>query len=322
MAGFDGTVLDAHLRGLIADLKVGGIILFSRNLESPEQIARLCGSAQEYARSCGQPPLFIAIDQEGGEVARLKAPFTRFPGNPAIDGEEDAGRFAETTADELLGVGINMNMAPVLDLSPPGVRSVMAGRAFAGDPARVAALGRTVIGRLQEKGVIAVAKHFPGIGRTTLDSHLDLPTLETPAATLRGFDIPPFSAAIGAGVGGMMLSHVRYTDLDPVWPASLSSHIARDLLRNDLGFDGVVITDDLDMGAIRRRFDFREAVSRILAAEIDIVLICHAGPDIAAAFDQIGTYIEGKEKERRMGEESVARILALKRRFLGEFHRE
>ena len=134
MVGFDGTELNAELKFHIKTLKVGGIILFSRNLIDPGQIKDLCFSMQSYVRSCGQPPLLIAIDQEGGQVARLKEPFTQFPGNSKMKGPEDAVFFAKTTAKELSEVGINMNMAPVLDVAPEGINSVMADRAFGSDP--------------------------------------------------------------------------------------------------------------------------------------------------------------------------------------------
>src|SRR6056297_225698 len=177
MVGFDGTELTDGLKFQIDTLKVGGVILFARNIRSPQQIRQLCGAIQDYAGACGQPPLFIAVDQEGGVVARLKAPFTEFPGNPAMRGPEDAIQFAETTAKELTEAGFNMNMAPVMDVAPEGFDSVNAKRIFGHDPAYVAQMGSTVIRHLQKNGLMAVAKHFPGIGRTIGDSHHELPTL-------------------------------------------------------------------------------------------------------------------------------------------------
>jgi len=140
MVGFDGTGLNDGLKFLIDTIKAGGIILFAGNLSSPQQIKDLCFSAQEYALEQGQPPLFISIDQEGGQVARLKAPFTQFPGNPKMKREEDAVNFAEITAKELTGAGINMNMAPVLDVAPKGIQSIMAARVFGDDPVWVSKL--------------------------------------------------------------------------------------------------------------------------------------------------------------------------------------
>ena len=160
MVGFDGTELSDGLKSLIDTVKVGGVILFAGNVKTPGQIKNLCESIQDYARSCGQPPLIIAIDQEGGQVARLKEPFTQFPGNPAIKSEEDASVFAAITASELLGVGINMNMAPVMDIAPEGAGSVMSGRVFGSDPHWVSKMGVVVIEGLQAKKVNGCCKAF------------------------------------------------------------------------------------------------------------------------------------------------------------------
>ena len=248
---------------------------------------KLCGEAQVYARACGQPPLLIAIDQEGGQVARLKNRLPTFPGNPHMQTVEDAEQFARVTAWELLSIGINMNMAPVLDVAPREIDSIMARRAFGHDPQWVADMGTTVIDHLQSSGIMAVAKHFPGIGRTVLDSHLDLPRLEATLAEIEAIDLPPFAAAIRHHVAGCMLSHILYPRLDPEWPASLSPKIARDLLRRQMGYTGVIMTDDLDMGAVAKHYDTPTAVEQAMKAEIDLVLICHKGPAIEAAFEKI-----------------------------------
>ncbi|MCB2148133.1 MAG: beta-N-acetylhexosaminidase [Deltaproteobacteria bacterium] len=317
MAGFDGTVFNDDLEVLIGTLRVGGLILFSRNLDTPAQIRRLCRDCQECAGRHGLPPLFIAIDQEGGTVARLKPPFTQFPGNPAMQHPEDAARFARITAMELKPLGINMNMAPVLDVAPEGGDSIMAGRVFGSDPGWVAKMGMTVIDHLQRRGIMAVAKHFPGIGRTVLDSHLALPDLEIDPKMLADFDLIPFESAIRGNVAGIMLSHIRYTGIDPVWPASLSPAITADLLRRKMGYNGVVMTDDLDMGAIKPSHDIDTAISQILSADVDIALICHKGPDIQAACEKIRKSLIDDKDLRQMGRQSVERILRLKRGYLG-----
>lgn len=316
MVGFDGTDFNDDLEFLIGTLRVGGLILFSRNLDTPAQIRQLCHDCQECAVRCGLPPLFIAIDQEGGQVARLKPPFTQFPGNPAMKHPEDAVHFARVTAMELKPLGINMNMAPVLDVAPEGVNSIMAGRAFGGDPGWVSKMGMTVIDHLQRRGIMAVAKHFPGIGRTVLDSHLALPDLEIDPKMLADFDLMPFESAIRGNVAGIMLSHIRYTGIDPVWPASLSPTITADLLRRKMGYNGVVMTDDLDMGAIKPSHDIDTAISQILSADVDIALICHKGPDIEAACEKIRRSLADNNGLRQMGRQSVKRVLQLKRAYL------
>ena len=318
MIGFDGIALNSDLEFYIDTLKVGGIILFSRNIKDVQQLKNLCRSAQMYAEDCGQPPLFIAIDQEGGQVARLKKPFTIFPGNPFITNRAEARRFAEITATELRQVGINMNMAPVLDVAPEKIVSIMAGRAFGHDPGQVSLLGTEVIRGLQENGILSVGKHFPGIGRTVMDSHIDLPSLDVTPEDLAAMDLPPFQAAIADNVAGIMLSHIHYPRLDPKWPASLSPAIARELLRQELGFDGLVLTDDLDMGAIKKHYPIHDAVEQILKAEIDIVLICHKGPDIQTAFDEILRQANHSGIMAKKGEKAVKRIIGTKKRLTGE----
>ncbi len=318
MAGFEGTELNSDLKFLIDTVKAGGVILFAGNLSGPGQIRELCRSAQEYAASCGQPPLFIAIDQEGGEVARLKKPFTQFPGNPHMKSEKDAEEFAVITAIELSEVMINMNMAPVMDVAYRGVKSIMAGRAFGDNPDRVSKMGVAVIKHLQRNGIMAVAKHFPGIGRTTLDSHVDMPFLKVDSDALFAFDLPPFEAAISNGVAGIMLSHILYSGIDPEWPASLSPAIAKKLLRDKMGFEGLVMTDDLDMGSIVGHYDIKTIMKQILLADIDMVLICHKGPWIENSFEEIVDSMGGSKAFASAGLQSFRRIMRTKNRFLSK----
>ncbi|MBT8350405.1 MAG: beta-N-acetylhexosaminidase [Deltaproteobacteria bacterium] len=317
MVGFEGTKLSKELMFLIDTIKVGGVILFSGNLQTPVQIKNLCTSIQKYALSQNQPPLFISIDQEGGQVARLKEPFTQFSGNPLMEGPDDAKHFAKTTAKELGEVGINMNMAPVLDVVPKNISSIMAQRTFGSDPKYVSEMGAKIIQHLQRRGVMAVAKHFPGIGRTTLDSHLELPSLEVSLSELEAFDLVPYVSAVRNEVAGIMLSHILYTKIDPLWPASMSPIIVKELLRDRMGYDGVIMTDDLDMGAVAQHYDLITTIRKILTAEIDIVLICHQGPNIERGFDEILRSIMDSHDMRAKAEVSVKRIMKLKQRYLG-----
>ena len=316
MAGFDGTKLNNDLMFLVDTLKIGGIILFSRNLANPDQIKNLCRSLQEYAIKCGQPPLFISIDQEGGQVARLKKPFTQFPGNPYIKSEEDARYFAEITASELKNVGINMNMAPVLDVAFEGTKSIMKKRSFGYDPELVSKLGVKVIEHLQQSGIMAVAKHFPGIGRTVLDSHIEMPALDVDLKILKSSDLLPFTEAIKHDVAGIMLSHILYNKIDNKWPASLSTKIAKDLLRGSMDFNGIIMTDDLDMGAIISSYDIKTVIKQILSADIDIALICHKRPNIEIAYEKILKELKDSKDIKDRAKKSVWRILKAKEKYL------
>lgn len=317
MAGFDGACLNNDLKFLIKEVKAGGIILFSQNIETPTQLTTLCNDIQKCASACGQPPVFIAIDQEGGTVTRLKNPhFKEFPGIPALKNESDATLFARDMAAQLSGLGINMNMAPVMDVAPPDIDSIMENRIFGHDPQHVAKMGRIIIENHQKKHIMAVAKHFPGIGRTTLDSHLDMPELAVTADDLSSFDLIPFYAAMDADVSGIMLSHIRYTEIDPKWPASLSPAIAGDLLRKKMGYTGLVMTDDLDMGAIQNHYDICAVIKQILFAEVDFALICHKGPNIEIAFNEIRKAITGSNELKEKNKASLSRIMACKKKFL------
>lgn len=313
MVGFEGIVFNSDLEILIRDLKVGGLILFARNIESPEQVAELCARAQGAAKDSGLPPLFVSVDQEGGVVARFKEPFTVFKGNPSIHSVSQADEFGRIVSDELRRVGVNMNLAPVLDVAFEQ-DSIMTNRSFKGGVKTVSALGTSVIKAMQDKGIMAVAKHFPGIGRTVADSHVELPILDVDQETLMRSDLLPFVEAQKSDVAGMMLSHILYRDLDPAWPASLSYTIAKQLLRDQLGYQGVVMTDDLDMKAIRH--DIHTCIRQILRCHIDMVLICHKGPNIQKAYDDIFRHISRNPDMLQAGKESVNRILALKRKYL------
>lgn len=314
MLGFDGRALDSGLKTMIKDFRAGGIILFRYNVESHSQVRTLCTEAQAYAQSCGLPPLFIAIDQEGGVVARLRHPFREFPGNPHIHTPDQARAFARDCGQDLLDLGINMNLAPVLDVVPEGMPSIMKERAFPGDAGQVAELGTEVITTFQDAGLMAVAKHFPGIGSTVKDSHLTLPVMAADRQALEARDLIPFRAAIRAGVAGVMLSHISYPALDKEWQASLSTVIARDLVRRDLGYQGLVLTDDLDMKAIS--LDMDTCMKRVLEAEVDLALICHTGPGIQQGYDALCRYLETDPGLKERAERSFGRIMAAKTRFL------
>jgi beta-N-acetylhexosaminidase len=317
MVGFEGKRFNADLDYLISELNVGGIILFSQNTGTPGQVKKLCQSVQTCARANRQPPLIIAIDQEGGQVARLKKPFTQFPGNASMEGVEDAVYFAEKAAAELNRAGINMNLAPVMDVAPMEINSIMAGRSFGHDPAWVSELGVAVISHLQKNNIMAVAKHFPGIGRTVADSHLDLPIFEGDLAELESCDLLPFEACVDCGVAGIMLSHIIYKKIDPQWPASLSPRVAVKLLRERMQFAGLTLTDDLDMGAINNHYDIKTAIRQILLAEIDMALICHKGPNIETAYKEILRNLTDSPEHKANAIKSAQRIMDLKKKYIG-----
>ena len=314
MLGFEGPECHAAVRSTLARIRPAGMVLFTTNVRTKEQLTQLIGDLKAAAQAEGLPPLIIAIDQEGGPVARLRMPaFREFPGIADFTGPREAALHAQAMAEELKSLGITMNLAPVLDVASHHPASIIRHRAFQGDAARVSAMGLAVIRAYQENGIAAVAKHFPGIGRTVLDSHHVLPYLDAKKSLLAQTDFLPFQAAIQAQVAGVMVSHILYEKLDPAWPASLSTRICRDLLRKEMGYEGLVMTDDLDMKAIRLPMDL--AMARLVEAQVDLGLICHEGPAIEEAFKALTDMAQNPEKRPHFIR-SAQRILALKEKTL------
>ncbi|OGQ88348.1 MAG: glycoside hydrolase family 3 [Deltaproteobacteria bacterium RIFOXYD12_FULL_56_24] len=319
MVGLPGTELDDSTRDLINRYGINNFILFKRNAENPAQIRRLCFGLVEACRAAGLEAPLISIDQEGGTVARLKMPhFTEFPDARELADSDRAEElltgYARTCARELLAVGVNMNMAPVLDVSPAGLGLFMEQRSLGGEPEQVARLGTLVIKTMQENGLAACAKHFPGLGAATLDPHKVLPVVERSPAELRGCDLVPFAAAIRAEVAGVMTSHTVYPQLDPALPATLSPRILGGLLRNELGFDGMIVTDDLEMGAIENEGTVAAAALVAFKAGADLLLICHEHTKIIAAHELLSKAVGREITEERL-RRSLARIGEVRRRF-------
>ncbi len=322
--GFEGSEQTPQLRQLIEDLHLGGLVCFERNVASRPALTRLIADAQAAARQSGHPTLLIAIDQEGGRVTRLRADkgFSEFPSPSevaAAGGPDAVRRVAALMAADLLDVGINMNLAPVLDIcdSSPA-NPVINTRSFGSDPQLVAACGVALIEGLQAADVMAVGKHFPGHGDTTTDSHVALPVVTHGRARLEAVEFVPFRAAIAAGVAGIMSAHVTYPALEPVadLPATLSRRVMTDLLRREMGYTGLALTDSLEMGALATSgYPAPLAAVHALAAGADVLLF-NTGYDILreAHAAIVGAVEQGRLSPARL-DEAVLRILAAKQRF-------
>jgi beta-N-acetylhexosaminidase len=257
LVGFEGTSLTRELRKMMNDIRPGGVILFERNVQSPNQVAELIDGLQEMTRARGGPPLFVAIDQEGGTVTRLREArgFTEYPSAMAVAATGDpanASAVARVTARELKALGFNINFAPVLDVNNNPRNPVIAQRSFGSDAARVAQFGAAYIAALQADGLLAVGKHFPGHGDVMIDSHASLPNVPYGPARLAEVELAPFRAAISANVAGIMTAHITFPELDTAQnlPATLSSAILQNTLREQMGFEGLIFSDSLDMGAL------------------------------------------------------------------------
>ncbi|MBU0513460.1 MAG: beta-N-acetylhexosaminidase [Proteobacteria bacterium] len=304
MVGLPGTEVDATARRLVEDLGVGGVILFARNVVDPWQVAKLCAELQDMALEKHGRPLLLAVDQEGGVVARLREPFTHEPGHPILGQSGDPRRAFDTAARmarELAAAGFNVNFAPVLDVNTRGKEGVMLQRSFGSDPSLVAAMGAAFVQGLQQSSVMACAKHFPGIGDTVLDSHLVLPENPNAKERLARIELVPFRAAFEAGVASCMITHVRFTALDPDRPASLSPAVITGLLRREMGFDGLVVSDDLEMGAIANTFEVGRAAAMSYAAGADVMLVCHRLDRVENALETLVREVErGRLDDRRL----------------------
>jgi beta-N-acetylhexosaminidase len=322
MAGLPGPRLDKDTVSLIREFNIGGMILFSRNIEDPLQLAGLCQDLQREALRRHGRPLFLAVDQEGGRVARLREPFSSFPGNAAIAADKDPAKRAEefgtVTAGEMKLVGLNMDLAPVIDVQRGELEKHLHSRSFGEDPEKVALLGRIIVRSLQGKGVMAVAKHFPGLGQAKVDPHVRLPVIDVGKEEVEKVNLVPFKAAIEEGVSGIMSSHAVYPALDQARPATLSRPVLSGLLRDTLGFDGLIITDDLEMGAIAGECPVAEGALMAFLAGADILLICkdqgHVVESHRILCDRLS---EGEIAEKRIAE-SLQRIYRMKARFLAK----
>src|ERR671914_4337 len=270
---FTGSDVPVEMRSLAREFDLGGITFFGRlgNIESPEQVAGLAFDVRNLGLEL---PAWVGIDQEGGRVARLRSPFTVWPPMAVLGRSDDAAlarRFAGALAAELAAVGISLDYAPVLDIHTNPKNPVIGDRALGEKPETVAKLGRIIIEELQRTGVAACGKHFPGHGDTAADSHLELPIVEHPPDRLRAVEFLPFKEAINAGVAFIMTAHVLVTSIDDERPATLTPKIVQRLLREELGFDGVIVSDDLDMKAIADRYGPADAAVEAIAAGCDAV---------------------------------------------------
>lgn len=319
MVGFSGTTMSKDVASLVTEYRPGGVILFSRNLQALDQIVQLTNDLQ---RLSPRSPLLIAIDQEGGRVSRLPVGFTIFPPCAvlgACHSYDLTYAAAAATAAELRAVGINMNMAPVLDVNSNPANPVIGDRAFGSDPTTVCEMGQATVAGLQDHKVVACGKHFPGHGDTAADSHKELPVVEAPVERLREIELSPFRHAIAHGVATLMTAHVLYRAWDPRLPATLSPTILTTLLRGEMGFDGVVLTDDLEMHAIIDHYGIEEAAVRAFLAGADMLLICQDPARTAAAIQAMERAVEDGTIPADRLEISLGRIARLKQRFLSAY---
>ena len=309
-----GTEPDYYIKKMVLERNIGGVILFGYNMKSEKQVASLTRSLQDLSmRTEPAVPLFVAVDQEGGDIA--SAPWVAPEPAAAEVGSrgdpQEARDAAARMGRQLMKAGVNTDLAPVVDT---GFGAAIGNRAYGDDPGLVARMGRAAVRGFEDTGVVSAAKHFPNHGAANSDSHVSLPVVRHDAQTVRSYDLPPFEAAIDAGVPMVMVGHLVYPAIDPDHPASLSRN-AISMLRGDLGFNGVVLTDDLAMqGANGGGLPAKAAVEAVEAGA-DLLLISSVPQQQADAYDAVKEAVESGEIPRSRIEKSVKRLLEVKERY-------
>jgi beta-N-acetylhexosaminidase len=308
--GFDGLEIPPELGKQIQAGRIGGVVLFRRNIGDVEQVRTLIRRLHELAPA--DAPLTVAIDQEGGRVQRLRAPWTEWPPMRSLGARsvEETTAFGKALALELLDVGVDLDFAPVVDVDSNPQNPVIGDRSFGREPATVGRHASAFIEAMQTAGVACCAKHFPGHGDTDLDSHLALPRLEIDRARLDRLELPPFRAAIAADVASIMTAHVLFPKLDPKRPATLSPTVMG-MLRDELGYDALVFSDDVEMKALADHFSVEQRSLGVLEAGVDVIMACSQ----ADLREEILAKLE--RAPDKLLENGLRRIVAFKQRFGG-----
>ena len=325
VAGIEGTQLGQDAVQAVQDYQVGGVILFGRNVESAWQLAELTNGLKDL--NGDYTPLFLCVDQEGGRVDRMPPEVERTPSawsvGQTLDTEGVGAAYGALLAEECAAFGFNMDFAPSLDIWSNPDNTVIGDRAFGNDWEWTAFFGMSAVESMEEQGgVIPVVKHFPGHGDTAVDSHVALPVVDKSLEELWQSELVPFNmtlnqedyfgAQAGPSAPAVMVAHILLSQVDPDYPASLSHRVVTGLLREEMGFDGVVCTDDLTMGAVSNTYGMGEAAVLAVEAGCDLLLVCHGADNLTAARDALLEAADSGRLSPERLDESVKRILSLK----------
>lgn len=318
--GIRGPTLTQLEAEFIIKNNVGGVILFDRNIESPQQVHELCTEIQSLRHKMkDKGPLFISIDQEGGRVARLRQPFTEWPPLATIgklDSTSVAFRFSMAMGQELRAVGINLNYAPCVDVLTNPKNVLIGDRSISTNAEHVARIASALVRGYIKSGIIPCAKHFPGHGNTLIDSHEDLPEEDADLERLRSVELVPFKKVFRARLDLVMTAHIRFNNIDPEWPVTLSEKFLKDILREELRYRNVVMSDDLDMKALSKHYKVEEIPVRALQAGCDILLYCNEFDHPQIAIDAIQKALKDHKLTAAQIDDSFNRITALKKELL------
>lgn len=317
IVGFEGTTINEDIKKYINDYKVGGVIFFSRNIKNIDQSIKLINDIKIQNKK-NNIPLFISIDEEGGRVSRLPSEFKRLPSAKIIgdiDKKEVSFEYGKIIGERLDKLGFNLDFAPVLDINSNLNNPVIGDRAFGNKTEVVTRNGIATMKGLKDKGIIAGIKHFPGHGDTEIDSHKDLPIIDKDIKALKELELVPFKNAIEEGADMIMIGHILYKDIDESYPATMSKTIIEEILRNELSFEGVVISDDMTMGAVLKNYSLEDASVKYLNSGGDILLICHGEDNPELVFKAVEDAVNSQKISEKKIDEKVYRILNLKEKY-------
>ncbi|MGX2961708.1 beta-N-acetylhexosaminidase [Peribacillus sp. JNUCC 23] len=313
MVGFYGTEKSDQIKELIEERNIGGVIYFDRNMSSPDQVARLSNSLQQSTEnSSTQIPLMLAVDQEGGDILRMREQVSPIPSQQKLGkyaSAEEVYNVAKLNGTELAAMGIHINFSPVLDLSSTDSRSL--GK----DPEKVYQYGRKAIEGLNDSSVTGALKHFPGHGRSGIDPHVETSSVEADQLDLENSDIYPFKQIIHNIDNQnffVMVTHIKYPAYDKAKPASLSKPIIEELLRKKLGYEGIVITDDLEMGAVNKYYSYKDMGKEAILAGVDILLVCHEYQHQLDVYNGIIEAVKKGEIPMERIDQAATRVLSYK----------
>lgn len=321
--GIRGKILTQDEAEFIVKNNIGGVILFARNVESPQQVHELCSQIQSLRhKTRDKLPLFIGVDQEGGRVARLKnPPFTKWPSLAEVgklDSTSVAFKFAFCMGSELRAVGINVDFAPCVDVLTNASNTAIGDRSLSSDPEQVAKLASALVRGYIKSGIIPCAKHFPGHGNTSVDSHDDLPTENADLERLRDVELVPFKKVFRARLDMVMTAHLKFPKIDPEFPVTLSEIFLKKILRDELRYRQIVISDDLDMGALSKNYSVEQIAVRAIQAGCDILLFCNKFEHPQLALNALEKALKDHKISAQQIDESYNRIVNIKKELLKE----
>ncbi|WP_141550940.1 beta-N-acetylhexosaminidase [Bacillus sp. AFS041924] len=317
ISGFYGPNYSNSLKELVERYHIGGFIFYNENLTSNSQTVKLVNSIKG-SNQTNHLPILFGVDQEGGRVSRLPGNLGHIPTNQQI-GKKNNGEFSfeigQILGEELQAFGLNMDFAPVLDVNSNPKNPVIGDRSFSNNPATVSKLGIQTMKGIQSENIIPVVKHFPGHGDTSVDSHLELPVVNKSYTDLKSLELIPFEDAINQNADAVMIAHILLPKIDPKYPASLSKMVITSMLRNDLKYDGVVMTDDMTMAAIEKNYHLEKAAVTSILAGSDIIMVAHDPNKVKAVYKEIEAAVKNKTISEERINESVKRIILLKQKY-------